>query len=139
MGKKKKTIITIVSIILIIALVVSIIAIAIYKKSNDIILYDNVKIITQNDTDKIPIEVKENELVFDNNQNFSNGDVIVAGILPTSPNGFIRKVISTDTENGKYVVKTSYACLTDVFKKAKIYETFAVTENEVKNIENINN
>lgn len=139
MGKKKKIIITIVSIILIIALVVSIIAIAIYKKSNDIILYDNVKIITQNDTDKIPSEVKEKELVFDNNQNFSNGDVIVAGILPTSPNGFIRKVISTDTKNGKYVVKTSYACLTDVFKKAKIYETFAVTENEVKNIESINN
>ena len=62
MGKKKKTIITIVSIILIIALVVSIIAIAIHKKSNDIVLYDNVKIITQNDTDKIPSEVKENEL-----------------------------------------------------------------------------
>ena len=81
MGKKKKIIIIIVSIILIVALVVSITVMAVHKKSNDIVLYDNVKIITQNDTDKIPTEVKENELVFDNNQNFSNGDVIVAGIL----------------------------------------------------------
>ena len=141
MGKKKKIIIIIVSIILIVALVVSITVMAVHKKSNDIVLYDNVKIITQNDTDKIPTEVKENELVFDNNQNFSNGDVIVAGILSTSPNGFIRKVVSTDTENGKYIVKTSYACLTDVFKKAHIdrafeisYESVTPTKNNLINI-----
>lgn len=131
MGKKKKIIITIVSIILIIALIVSIIAMVVHKKSNDIVLYDNVKIITQNDTNKIPNEVKENELVFENNQNFSNGDVIVAGILPTSLNGFIRKVISTDTKNGKYVVKTSYACLTDVFKKAHIDRVFEISDESV--------
>lgn len=142
MGKKKKIIIIIVSIILIVALVVSITVMAVHKKSNDIVLYDNVKIITQNDTDKIPTEVKENELVFDNNQNFSNGDVIVAGILSTSPNGFIRKVVSTDTENGKYIVKTSYACLTDVFKKAHIDRAFEISDESVtptkNNLININ-
>ena len=139
MGKKKKIIITIVSIILIIALVVSIIAIAIHKKSNDIVLYDNVKIITQNDTDKIPIEVKENELVFDNNQNFSNGDIIVAGILPTSSNGFIRKVVSTDTENGKYVVKTDNAYLSDVFERVHMEKYITLSENKALIDDSLNN
>ena len=105
MGKNKKIIIIVVSIVLIVALTISIIGIAVHIKYNDIVLYDNVKIITQNDIDKIPNEVNDDELIFDNNQNFSNGDVIVAGILPTSPNGFIRKVVTTDTKNRNMLLK----------------------------------
>lgn len=97
---------------------------------------DNVSVITS-DMDKAnkPIEVTDNELVYDTDPGYAKGEVIVAGIIDSAPSGFIRKVVETTKEGNQYVVKTEYGKLTDVFEKAHITKTFALTDNGAEEID----
>ena len=137
MEKKRKRIIVIVSIILAIAIIVGIVFIIIANKnSNDVKVYDNVYIITKEESqNNIPIRVTENELVFNENQHYSKDDIIVSGVTDKAPNGFIRKVVKTDTVNNQYIVETTYACLTDVFEKAHVSKVFSISDEAVTPID----
>lgn len=136
MDEKRKRIILIISFVLVIIVVICIILFfSIRTKNDDVKIYDNVITITSEDVDAIPLQVNEDNLVYSTEQKYKTGDVIVAGILPTSPNGFIRKVIGVKNENGQYIVETTNAYLSDVFEKAHIekYITLSDTEANVNN------
>ncbi len=131
MEKKRKRII-IVSIILAITIIIGIVFIIANKNSDDVKVYDNVYIITKEESQSnIPIRVTENELVFSEDQHYSKDDIIVSGVTDTAPNGFMRKVVRTDTVNNQYIVETTYACLTDVFEEAHVSKVFSISDEAV--------
>lgn len=108
--------------------------------NEDVKVKDNVNIITSETEDEFqPINVTEDTISFNNDPKYKVGDVIVAGIIESAPNGFIRRVTSVTETNGVYEYKTEYAVLTDVFEEAHIIKTFAVTDNEVKDMDEIDN
>lgn len=133
MENKRKRTIVIVSIILVIAIIGGIVfAIIVNKNSDDEKVYDNVYIITKEKSqNNMPIAVKDNEIVFSENQHYSKDDIIVSGVTDTAPNGFIRKVVKTDIVDNQYIVETTYACLTDVFKKAHVSKAFSISDEVV--------
>ena len=94
------------------------------KQEGDVIVKENVKVITSDmDKKKKPINVNDDNLVFESNPKYKEGDVIVAGEISGAENGFIRKVVSVKKATGGYVVETQSALLTDVFEKAYIEKT----------------
>lgn len=107
----------------------------IYLKSNkenegDIIVKDNVYAITgETELEKQPSIVNENSLIFRENPNYKNDDIIVAGIINGAQNGFIRRVVKTTKKDNEYIVETEPAVLTDVFEKLHIVKTFRLMEN----------
>ncbi len=108
------------------------------NNNEDVKVKDNVNIITSETEDEFqPISVTEDTISFNNDPKYKVGDVIVAGIIESAPNGFIRRVTSVTETNGVYEYKTEYAVLTDVFEEAHIIKTFAVTDNEVKDMDEI--
>lgn len=112
------------------------------KENNDesVKVKENVHIITSETKIEFqPINVTEDAIFFNDCFEYKIGDVIVAGIIDTAPNGFIRRVINITEKNGVYEYKTEYAVLTDVFEEAHIIKTFAVTNDEVKDIDEIDN
>ena len=132
MENKKKRIIVIVSIILTIAAIIAIVFIITNKNSDDVKVYDNVYIITKEESQSnIPIRVTENELVFSEDQHYSKDDIIVSGVTDTAPNGFMRKVVKTDIIDNQYIVETTYACLTDVFEEAHVSKVFSISDEAV--------
>ncbi len=85
MENKKKRIIVIVSIVLAIAVIIGIVFIIANKNSDDVKVYDNVYIITKEESQSnIPIRVTENELVFSEDQHYSKDDIIVSGVTDDS-------------------------------------------------------
>lgn len=133
MENKKKRIIVIVSIILALAIIVGIVFIIIANKnSDDVKVYDNVYIITKEESqNNIPIAVTDNKLVFSEDQHYSKDDIIVSGVTDTAPNGFMRKVVKTDIIDNQYIVETTYACLTDVFEEAHVSKVFSISDEAV--------
>ena len=108
--------------------------------SDNVKIKDNVNIITsETDDDFQPINVTEDSISFTSNPKYESGDIIVAGIIDSAPNGFIRRVTGVTKSNGIYEYQTEYAVLTDVFEEAHIIKTFAVTNEEVKNMDEIDN
>ena len=111
------------------------------KQEGDTIVKKNVKVIT-NKSDNQPESVEEDNIVFNSNPNYKEGDIIVSGITHLSEDGYIRKVISVEKKRGRYTIYTEPAVLTDVFEKAHIYKRIALTEDENQsvsyNIENKN-
>ncbi len=131
MEKKRKRII-IVSIILAITIIIGIVFIIANKNTNDVKVYDNVYIITKEESQKnIPIEVTDDKLIFNKDQHYSKDDIIVSGITDTAPNGFMRKVVKTDIIDNQYIVETTYACLTDVFEEAHVSKVFSISDEAV--------
>ncbi len=111
-----------------------------YNSEQAVIVKDEVNVITdETAVEYQPIEVNEDSIVFQSNPHYEIGDIIVAGIIDEAPNGFIRKVIEVKEENGQYIYETEYAVLTDVFEEAHIIKTFAVTNEAVTDIDEIDN
>lgn len=108
-------------------------------KDEDNIVKDNVKIIKA-ETDNQPVSVEDDQIIFDSNPGYKKEDVIVSGSTASSPNGFIRKVVQVKKTEGRYIIKTKPAVLTDVFEKAHIYKRIELTEDQTEsmsyNIEN---
>lgn len=103
------------------------------KNTGDIIVKDNVYTITEgNELEAALSDVLENQLVFDKNLKYKEGDIIVAGIIDKARDGFIRKVVKAEKKEDKYIVETEPAFLTDVFEKAHIVRIIRLTENGVK-------
>lgn len=100
------------------------------KNTGDIIIKDNVHILEDGDDleDELT-NVSENQLIFNENPKYKEGEIIVAGIIDEAEEGFIRKVIKTNKEDDRYVVETEPAFLTDVFEKAYIEKTIKLTED----------
>lgn len=98
------------------------------------IVKDNVKVITK-DEENQPIAVNDVTIVFDRNPKYRVGDVIVSDVIDAAPNGFIRKVVSIDKENGQYIVTTEYATLMDVFEEAHVDRVFELSEDGAKEVD----
>ena len=108
--------------------------------SDNVKIKDNVNIITsETDIDFQPKNVTEDSISFTSNPKYKTVDIIVAGIIDSAPNGFIRRITDVTKSNGVYEYKTEYAVLTDVFEEAHIIKTFVVTDEEVKNMDDIDN
>lgn len=141
MNKNKKIAIFIV--IVLVGVILALSTLFLFKSEDvdsDIIVKDNVKIITSKiEKDFQPTNVTIDAVCFENNPKYKVGDVVVAGIIDSAPNGFIRKIVSVSKENGMYVYETEPAVLTDVFEKLHIIKTFTITDQEIKDIENIDN
>lgn len=134
-GKFNKWIILVALLLVLVIVWVLVIKSGFSKKQDngDIIVKDNVHTITrETDSDKQPDRVKENELVFSKNPRYKKGDIVVAGIIDSAENGFIRRVLETTEKNGGYVVKTEPAVLTDVFEKAHIVKSFTITDSGIE-------
>ena len=107
------------------------------KQEGDVIVKENVKVITSDmDKKKKPINVNDDNLVFESNPKYKEGDVIVAGEISGAENGFIRKVVSVKKATGGYVVETQSALLTDVFEKAYIEKRLKLTKDGVQEVSN---
>lgn len=105
--------------------------------SSDVILKENVHIITK-ETEEQPIKVSENKLVFDDKVPYKEGDVIVSGITDAAPSGYIRKVIEVYKEDEQYTLVTENGVLTDVFEKAHIEKRFVFTAEGLQEVDNEN-
>lgn len=77
----------------------------------------------------------EDKLEFKKDLKYKKGDVIVSGITSEADAGYIRKVVNTKKKNGKYIVQTEPAYLTDVFEKAHIVKQIELTENGVEEVD----
>ena len=107
------------------------------KQEGDVIVKENVKVITSDmDKKKKPINVNDDNLIFESNPKYKEGDVIVAGEISGAENGFIRKVVSVKKATGGYVVETQSALLTDVFEKAYIEKRLKLTKDGVQEVSN---
>ena len=107
------------------------------KQEEDVIVKENVKVITSDmDKKKKPINVNDDNLVFESNPKYKEGDVIVAGEISGAEDGFIRKVVSVKKTTGGYVVETQSALLTDVFEKAYIEKRLKITKDGVQEVSN---
>ena len=102
------------------------------KKDDDIIIKDNVQVITDETAkENKPVRVNENNLIFEKDPGYKKGDVIVSGSISTAKNGFIRKVVGKENDQEYCVVKTEYALLTDVFERAHIVRQFKVQDSKM--------
>lgn len=140
MKRKKFTIWIIIILLLLLAIVAGIFAIKNVSKKNtgDVIVKDNVYTITEeNEAGNALDDVSENQLVFEKNPKYKEGDIVVAGIIDEARNGFIRRVVKTEKKDDKYMVETEPAVLTEVFEKAHIVKSFRLTEDGVEE-DNIN-
>lgn len=135
--KNKLAIILIASIVAITVIIGVVFAFVINSNSSEVKVNKNVTIINKKEAESMPIEVTENQLVFSTPQNYSEGDVIVSGITDTAPNGFLRKVVKTETVDNKYIVETTNACLTDVFEEAHISRTFEISEDSITPVDSL--
>lgn len=107
------------------------------KQEGDVIVKENVKVITSDmDKKKKPINVNDDNLIFESNPKYKEGDVIVAGEISGAEDGFIRKVVSVKKATGGYVVETQSALLTDVFEKAYIEKRLKLTKDGVQEVSN---
>lgn len=140
--KKTKIILIILCIILVgVLLATSIFLIRNHNEADDnnkIIVKDNVNIITTKD-ELQPLDVTDDSIIFNYDPGYEVGDIVVAGIIDAAPNGFIRRITAVSIEGDDYCYATEYAVLTDVFEEAHIIKTFAVTDEEVRDVEEIDN
>jgi hypothetical protein len=79
--------------------------------------------------------VQPNTLTFNGTQSFKTGDVVVSAPTASAPDGFLRKVISSQTQNGKTVLTTAPATLREAIQKGKLQETRDLTSADIESTE----
>jgi hypothetical protein len=79
--------------------------------------------------------VQPNALTFAGTQAFKAGDVVVSAPTASAPNGFLRKVVSSQVQNGKTVLTTAPATLREAVQKGKIQETRDLTSADIESTE----
>ena len=108
------------------------------RDDDKVIIKDKVNIITSDTGGELqPTNVTEDTILFDYDPGYEVGEIVVAGITDAAPNGFIRRITDLSITDKGYQYTTEYAVLTDVFEEAHIIKTFAVTDKEVREIEEV--
>lgn len=75
---------------------------------------ENILVVDKTLTPKIEA-VSENEIVVsDTTSKMKEGNFIVSDITKNAPNGYLRKIVDIETKDGKKVLRTEDASLTDV-------------------------
>lgn len=101
------------------------------KDEDDVVIKDNVRVITQETKDELqPYVVSDDALFFKKDPEYKAGDVIVSGITDVAPAGYIKSVISIEEKDGEYICYTKQATLLDVFEEAHIRKTIVLTDGE---------
>lgn len=65
------------------------------------------------------------------------GDVIIGGILPLTPDGFLRRVISISNNGDQRIIVTETATLEDAFESLSIHYTQQLTPEQIQSITDI--
>ncbi|MEW6179877.1 MAG: SUMF1/EgtB/PvdO family nonheme iron enzyme [Chloroflexota bacterium] len=65
------------------------------------------------------------------------GDVIIGGITPLTPDGFLRRVISISSNGDQRIILTESAMLEDAFESLSIHYTQQLTPEQVQNFTDI--
>ncbi len=65
-------------------------------------------------------------------QKIAIGDVVVSAPTTFAPNGLLRKVTGMRTENGKMILETQLAALTDAITQGKIKQTFPLLGTDIE-------
>lgn len=116
--KKKNVKFGLIILAAVIAIIVIILCIIGKDSSDDIVLKDNVVIITSETEESLqPYEVRENALFFKKDPKYKVGDVVVSGITDAAQNGYVRRITSIEKSEEGYIYYTEYATLVDVFEK----------------------
>ena len=115
----------------VIAIIVIVLCIVGKDNSNDVVLKDNVVIITSETERSLqPYEVRENALLFKKNPQYKEGDVVVSGITDAAQNGYIRRITSIEKSEDGYIYYTEYATLVDVFEKVHFSTSIPLSDTD---------
>lgn len=98
--------------------------------------FENVKVV-DNTSSNNPLTVSENGLEFSSTstfaQNIKVNDVLVSDKTSKAEFGYLRKITSVSNSNGKIVVATIQASLSDVFEEANISFEQTFIQSDLKN------
>lgn len=75
---------------------------------------NNPKTVTLENTD-VALVTETQVTLTNNNHDIKVNDIIVAGVLDNAPLGFLRKVTNISQDNGKYLLQTEKASLSDAY------------------------
>ncbi|OFT25007.1 hypothetical protein HMPREF3172_09420 [Brevibacterium sp. HMSC08F02] len=110
----------IIAIVAVVALVVGgVMFAALGKKPSTLTLKPNVHIAGGKDGFAVH-DVTEDSVTIDDDSSIAEGAIVAGGTGQASQNGFLRKVTSVKKHNGRMVLETEQAALTDAIKKADI-------------------
>lgn len=92
-------------------------------------IHDNT-VITNDATDEQLKKVDSLQLVYKGESeqlnNLQKGDILVSGITNNAPYGYLRKVKKIERINGKILIETSFASLTEAIKECDVSKTVAL-------------
>ena len=101
----------------------------------DVVVKENVKtILADADPADLPVEVTDNQVIFQTNPGYKIGDVIVSDSIEAAENGFIRRVTAIEKDGEQYIFETEPATLTDVFEELHLEKTYRLTEDSVEEV-----
>ena len=110
----------IIAIVAVVALVVGgVMFAALGKKPSTLTLKPNVHIAGGKDGFAVH-DVTEDSVTIDDDSSIAEGAIVAGGTGKAAPNGFLRKVTSVKKHDGRMVLETEQAALTDAIKKADV-------------------
>ncbi|MFN3380068.1 MAG: LamG domain-containing protein [Runella zeae] len=99
--------------------------------------HDNVRLVDNTNINNSPLSVSENSLEFSASSSFAQNikinDVLVSDKTSKAEFGFLRKITSVSNSNGKIIVTTQQASLSDVFEEANISFEQTFIQTDLKN------
>lgn len=99
------------------------------ENPSTIIISKETKILSENQLNKIS-KIDSTSISFSQAMNYSRGDILVAGISPQSPEGFLRKIETISQD--KKTITTSNANLEEAIIKGEINFEKELTLNDLK-------
>ena len=98
------------------------------EPQGDYVLESNVHELGENAIQNFNSE--SGEIIFSDNQNFSEGDVLISGVSTNTPGGLLRKIESIEGD----VAQTSRATLNDAIEECDLQESFVLTPQDAKSV-----